>query len=280
MSREVLIAPTLFPRGRTSPGRAQSGTPGEQFAQGGQGQAHGFGARGKRFVHAGEIIPVDVVYVRLKQNVRMPGPGRLQRVPVRRAEGRIEDFHDVFGCVRTCSIGPDGDSQHAGAIDSGSNRRGNRRYNAAVGEQAAFVFHGFDQARKGAARADGHFERAAGKYIRRAGVEICGHNRGWNAQLLHSSGAEPFLYKLADAILPPLALLRLMKAEEVANADLPPKIAKVAQGNAVRVSCAKQGPDTGAYDGGDRDVFLLQDFQDTQVRKASGEAAAQGQGDA
>ena len=58
-----------------------------------------------------------------------------------------------------------------------------------------------------------------------------------------------------------------------------PKIAKVAQGNAVRVGCAKQGPDTRADDGGDRDALLFEDFQDTQVRKASGEAAAQGQGD-
>ena len=165
------------------------------------------------------------------------------------------------------------------AIDSGGNRRGNRRDNAAIGEQAAFVLHGFDQSRKGAAGADGHFERAPGEYVRRAGVEICGYDRGWNAQLFHSSGAEPFLYELADAILPPLALLRMMKAKKVSNADLPPKIAKVAQGNAVRVGCAEQGPDAGAHDGGDRDALLFEDFQDAQVRKASGEAAAQGQGD-
>ena len=58
-----------------------------------------------------------------------------------------------------------------------------------------------------------------------------------------------------------------------------PEIAKVAQGNAVRVGRAEQGPDAGADDGGDRDALLFEDFQNTQVREAPGEAATQGQGD-
>src|ERR1700693_4874216 len=169
----------------------------------------------------------------------MPGPGRLQGAPMWSPEAGIEYFHHAFRCRGTRRIGTHADSQHAAAIDSGGDRCRHWRCDAAIGEQTAFVLHGFDQARKGAAGANGHFERPRGKYIRRARVEIGSYYRGWDAQLFHCGGAKPFLNKLADAILPPFALLRLMKAEKISDADAPSKIAKIAQGNAVRIGCAK-----------------------------------------
>jgi hypothetical protein len=48
------------------------GAAGKQFAQGRQRAAHGFGARGERFVHASEIIPSDLAHLRFQQNVRIP----------------------------------------------------------------------------------------------------------------------------------------------------------------------------------------------------------------
>ena len=79
---EVFIMPTAFRvRPDVSRGAACRGLPSEQFADVGQGAAHGFGARGAGFVHAREIVPIDVVNFRLEQDIRLPGPGRLDKFP-------------------------------------------------------------------------------------------------------------------------------------------------------------------------------------------------------
>jgi hypothetical protein len=52
-----------------------------------------------------------------------------------------------------------------------------------------------------------------------------------------------------------------MKADEIADADAPSEIAKIPKGNAVGVSRAEQGPDTGAHDGGNGYPLLIEDFK-------------------
>jgi len=49
--------------------------------------------------------------------------------------------------------------------------------------------------------------------------------------------------------------------------------------DAVGVRGAEQGSDARSHDGRDWNVLLLQDFEDSQMREAAGEAAAEGQSD-
>ena len=72
------------------------GSPGEQFAQVRQRAAHGFRARIECLLHAREIVPIDVMHLRLEENVRMPGPCRFKGEAVRSAEFRVEYFHNII----------------------------------------------------------------------------------------------------------------------------------------------------------------------------------------
>jgi hypothetical protein len=51
-----------------------------------------------------------------------------------------------------------------------------------------------------------------------------------------------------------------MKAEKVADANAPSKVAKVTNGNAVGVGRAEQGPDTGANNCVNGYLLLLENF--------------------
>ena len=75
---------------------------------------------------------------------------------------------------------------------------------------------------------------------------------------------EPFFYKRTDAVLPLRSPLRvcLVKAEEVSHSDAASQVAKITNGNAVSIGRAKQCPDTRAHDDGNRDLLLLEDFED------------------
>ena len=181
---------------------ADLGPPVEQFAQGGQRAARGFGARGERFVHAREIVPVDVVHLRFKQNVRMPGPGRLQRVPVRCPEDRDRIPSPRFPMRENLrrwnrTLTPSTQPPlilAAIAVGTGATMQpsASRRPSYSTG----LTSPGKAQLAR-MATSSGPLV----KYVRRAGVEIRGHDRGGNGQLFHGAGAKPFLYKLADAIL-------------------------------------------------------------------------------
>jgi hypothetical protein len=71
----------------------------------------------------------------------------------------------------------------------------------------------------------------------------------------------------------------VLKANEVPHADAAAQFTKLSRGDAVGEGCAEQGPDTGANDGGNGDLLLLEDVQDAQMGESPGEAAAQSHGD-
>jgi hypothetical protein len=163
-------------------------------------------------------------------------------------------------------------------MHSGRDLGGDWCRNAAVGEQAAIMFHRPHKAWKRAARADRQFHRAFREDVGRAGIQISCHNCRGNRKPFQSLGVKPLLHKLADAILPSFlsSRVRVMEAEKIAKANAPAKVAQVARGNAVGVSGAEQATDACAYDGGDGNLLLFKYFEDAQVRKPTREAAAQG----
>jgi hypothetical protein len=50
----------------------------------------GFGARGKGFIDAGEVAPIQVLNSRLQKDVRVPGPRQIGLVRARSVEAGIE----------------------------------------------------------------------------------------------------------------------------------------------------------------------------------------------
>ena len=114
------------------------------------------------------------------------------------------------------------DSQNAAGIHSRGHRGGHRSHDTAVGQQAAFMFDGVEQPRKGAGRADGDFQRSASENVRRAGFEIGGHDRSWDRQFLDLRRAKPFAHKRADGVLLRRARLGLRGAESHEIAQIEP----------------------------------------------------------
>ena len=255
--------------------------PGQNFAYGRERAPHRIRAGGNGFIHARKITPANVANSRFEHNIRVPAPGRLQRTSMRCPEFRIENFHDIFR-FRGCGIIMRGayiDSQNASFLDSRSDGRRHGRYDAAIGQEMAFVLHRFHKTWKGATGADRQFNRSAGKYTGRAGVQVRGHDGHWNGKLFNRSGAKPFLDKLTDAIssLCPRIRSSRPKAQKIANAHAPAKIAEIADRNAVRIGRPEQRANACAYDIGYGQALLFEKFQNSQMCEASGKSAAQSQ---
>ncbi len=168
-----------------------------------QGAAHRFGARGVGFVHAREIIPIDVVHLRFEQNVRMPGttkdpvsfrarPGSGDRTPsprfaILRNSPRLSPRELPARIHRRCWPQP------RWAPGTRCSRRRSRWPSYSTGLNSP----GNAQLAR-MATSSGPLCKDVGC----AGVQIRGHNRGRNGQFLDLAGMEPFPYELADAILP------------------------------------------------------------------------------
>src|ERR1700739_1577058 len=92
---------------------------------------------------------------------------------------------------------------------------GHRRHDAAVGEQATFVLHGFHQSRKSAAGAYGNVKRPAGKYVRLTGFDIRGDDRGWDGEVLYVGSTKPIVYELPDSGFSSITAHGMMEGEKV-----------------------------------------------------------------
>jgi hypothetical protein len=124
-------------------------------------------------------------------------------------------------------------------MDPRRDRYGHGRRNAAVGEMPAFELHRLHQSRESAACANGYFQWTAGEYVRFAGIEIRGDNRGGNGQFFDLRTPKPLMNKLADAVLFWAILLCLLKPQKITHVDAPSKIAEVMKGYAIGVGRAK-----------------------------------------
>jgi len=70
--------------------------------------------------------------------------------------------------------------------------------------------------------------------------------------------------------------LRFPEANEIANIYASPQLAEFMDRNPVGKRSAQQTPNACADNPSNRNAFLLEDFNDPQMRKSPGEAAAQG----
>jgi hypothetical protein len=96
---------------------------------------------------------------------------------------------------------------------------------------------------------------------------------------LHGFRRKPFLHEKSNTILAWRAGFSGMEAKKIAHANTPPEVAEIVNGDAVGVRGAEQCSDAGSHDRRNRNVLLLQYFENSQMREAAGETAAESQSD-
>ena len=192
--------------------------------------------------------------------------------------------HRTFSCAAlngvACETGAAntrvyGHPQNATSVHPGSGRCGNGRNDAAIGECASFVFHGFEQARKRATGPNRDVKRPPAENIRVAGVNVRGNDTRGNGQILDSTRMEPLPYKLTDAIIHLRFRLRLPEVKEVANPDAASQLTKFADGYPIGKGGTEQTSDACPYDPDNRNVFLFKNFENAQVGESPRKSATE-----
>jgi hypothetical protein len=157
---------------------------------GGAGNASFDGVAG-----AFEIVPGEMLNVGAQDEVCVAFPG-FELMFLRSGNGAGDNLKDVLGSAAVTVLHADGNCKDALGAQLARSYSGNLRDETAVGEAARTDFHGFEEARKRAACANGIHEAALREDDRIASSEIGGHDSHGNAQVFELARFENAVHQI------------------------------------------------------------------------------------
>jgi len=154
----------------------------EQFLNPWESAARRGGARSDGFVGTLEVVPRERLHVGPENQVSVALPN-FELVFLRRAYRAAHDLKNVCGGATVAVLHADGDADYRGSAEIAGCARGNWSDEPPVRQAPRANFDRFEQAREGAACANGIHKIALREDYRFAGSQVRGDNRERNAEI-------------------------------------------------------------------------------------------------
>jgi hypothetical protein len=251
----------------------------EQFFNPRESAARGSGARSDSFISAVEVVPGQRLHVGPKHEVGVAFPD-FELVLLRRVHGPAYNLENVRGGAAVAVQHADGDTNYRSGSEVAGGARWNRRDEPTVSKTPCADHDRFEQAREGAARADGVHKIALREHDGFAGSQVRGYYRKRNAEI----------FKLARFENAFDQILKTLIACQAEPGDAPTGDIPEAQGTAglndarkrraTGVGSAQDAAHAGSRDVRDGDVVLFEDLQNAEMREAARETSAKREADA
>src|SRR6266478_5051408 len=194
---------------------------------------------------------------------------------LRRRHRAADHLEDVAGSSAITILYADGHAQDKRCPQVPCSTSRHRRYQSPVREAPRADFHRLKQTRKCAARADGVDQVAVRQYHRLAAVEVRGHHRHRDLQILELPRLKNALDQVSQAMIAGEPQPRNAPARNVAQTQGAASGYDARQRRAAGIRRAQNAANTRSRDAGNGNVILFQHLQHSQVRKAPRKAASQ-----
>jgi hypothetical protein len=161
----------------------------QEFLNARERAAGGSSARKDGFFGAIEIVPGEGLHFGTENQIRVAFPN-FELMFLRGADGAADHLKDIGGGAAMAVLHSNGDADDRGRAQVAGGARRNRGDQTAIGKTPCANLYGFEQAREGAARADGIDEISLREDDRFAGSEVGSDHGQGNAKLFELAGFE------------------------------------------------------------------------------------------
>jgi len=226
-----------------------------------------------------EVVPSEMLNVWAQDEICVAFPG-FELMLLGSGNGAGDNLKDVFGSAAVAVLHANGNGKDPLSAQLTRSDGGDLRDETAVREATSADFHGFEEARKRAACANGINETALREDDRIASGQICGYDSHGNAQVFELARFEDAVHQIRQTMVAGKAEPRDAPTRDITKLKVAARGKDFRQGRAASVGCAENAANACARYMSDGNVILFENLQDAEMRKATRESSAESEPDA